>query len=94
MRIAPQRILSPLRLPFRHLAERKRKWERGDSNPQPSDYESPALTIELHSQKLTVQKQEHYLVPLGEYNLHLRFRIMSILDKKGQSCKHFRKDNL
>ena len=24
-------------------------WERQDSNPQPSRYERPALTIELHS---------------------------------------------
>jgi hypothetical protein len=26
-----------------------KKWDRRDSNPQPSDYESPALTIELQS---------------------------------------------
>ncbi len=29
--------------------ERKSKWARRDSNPRPSDYESPALTAELRA---------------------------------------------
>src|SRR6516225_5011871 len=32
-----------------HLAITERKWERSDSNREPRDYESPALTVELRS---------------------------------------------
>ncbi len=34
------------------LNSSRRKWEQRDSNPQPRDYESPALTIELCSQRV------------------------------------------
>ena len=30
-------------------------WARRDSNPQPRDYESPALTVELQAQVIIIQ---------------------------------------
>lgn len=34
-------------------------WARRDSNPQPSDYESPALTFELQARKIKKFEQEY-----------------------------------
>src|SRR3954452_23049125 len=41
--------------PVRHAAQPRdvqRKWERSDSNREPRDYESPALTVELRSPQM------------------------------------------
>src|ERR1017187_7594938 len=56
-------------------------WARRDSNPQPRDYESPALTVELQARSFcaALQKTQHTYLPLAaEYR-----RVFSVTQPMG-----------